>query len=244
MTIPFHSSSRTSKVCLGRGVALCAFYFMLSWLGLTWAAPATGHRPTNSCEGHDLYRVIGEIQHHYQITKSFRADFLERIVPQSGQPRTRRGKIYFQKPGRMRWDFASPDIQTVVSDGATLYSYQPDLNQVVEVPISRAFSSSAATAFLLGVGRLEQDFKPAWPASQPTNGSVAVTLKPKLGQGLDQTIGLEVDPQTCAIKAVRIEDQIGNVTHLEFLNSQTNVDLDPSMFHFKAPAGADVVEAP
>ncbi len=156
----------------------------------------------------------------------------------------RHGKIYLQKPGKMRWDFAAPDNETIVCDGTTLYSYQPDLNQVVEVPISRAFSSSAATAFLLGVGRLEQDFQPAWPASQPADGSVGVVLRPKPGQGTGQTVDLEVDPHTCSIKAVRIEDQIGNVTRLEFLNPQTNVGLDASMFHFNVPAGADVVQAP
>lgn len=232
------------KANQARRAAVWVFCCTLSWVGIFCGAPVSARQPVNPCAHQDLPRLIGEIQRHYQVTDSFRASFAEQIVPLSGEPKMRHGKIYLQKPGKMRWDFAAPDNETIVCDGTTLYSYQPDLNQVVEVPISRAFSSSAATAFLLGVGRLEQDFQPAWPASQPADGSVGVVLRPKPGQGTGQTVDLEVDPHTCSIKAVRIEDQIGNVTRLEFLNPQTNVGLDASMFHFNVPAGADVVQAP
>jgi outer membrane lipoprotein carrier protein len=207
-------------------------------------APAKAQESATPCARQDLSRLTSQIQRYYQATGSFRASFAEQITPFSGAPKTRHGKIYFQRPGKMRWDFAPPDNETIVSDGTTLYSYQPDLNQVVEVPISKAFSSSVATAFLLGVGRLQQDFQPTWPAAQPTDGSVSVVLKPKPGQGSHHTVGLEVDPRTCSIKTVRIEDQIGNVTTIQFLNPQTNVALDASLFYFKIPPGADVIHAP
>jgi len=42
----------------------------------------------------------------------------------------------------MRWEFAAPEVQTIVSDGEMLYSYDPDLNQVVEAPLKQALKSS------------------------------------------------------------------------------------------------------
>jgi len=61
-----------------------------------------------------------------------------------------------------------PKKQTIVSDGETLYSYDPDLNQVVETPLKQALKSRPArTSFLLGIGNINRDFKAAF-ASPPT----------------------------------------------------------------------------
>ncbi len=227
-----------------RRAASWALSFALCGAAILAGTRAIAQPAGDPCRRQDLTSLIGQIQRHYEATGSFSASFTEQISPLGGESKTRSGKLYFQRPGKMRWDFAPPNNDTIVSDGTTLYSYQPDLNQVVEVPISKAFSSSAVTGFLLGVGRLEQDFNGSWPTTQPTGGNVAVVLKPKKGTTIGRTVELQVDPRTCAIKGVRLEDQIGNVTKLEFLNSQTNIALDSSLFRFVVPAGADVVQAP
>ncbi len=72
----------------------------------------------------------------------------------------------------MRWEFETPDKQTIVSDGETLYSYDPDLNQVSETPLKQALKSSSAISFLLGIGNINRDFKAAFANPPAPNGPV------------------------------------------------------------------------
>ena len=98
-----------------------------------------------------LKALISRLQKHYQETNSFSAKFKEEISPAGGIKREREGTVYYRKPGRMRWEFGGQDQEIIVSDGKQLYSYQPDLNQVIETPIEQAFRSSSAASFLLGI---------------------------------------------------------------------------------------------
>ena len=96
------------------------------------------------------------------------ANFDETLSSPGGMTRTRKGTVYFRKVGRMRWEFAAPSEGTVVSDGKTVYDYEKDLNQVVELPVNQALKSSA-TASLLGLGNIRRDFKGyATSTSTPT----------------------------------------------------------------------------
>jgi outer membrane lipoprotein carrier protein len=185
--------------------------------------------------------TVDRLQRRYEATKSFSAKFAEQITPVGGLKREREGTVYFQRPGRMRWNFEGSDGETIVSDGKTLYTYQPDLNQVIETPIDRAFASSSAASFLLGIGKLQRDFEASVPANAPADGLVHVSLKPKDAGG---TIELGLDPKTYDIAAFRLVDQLGDVTVLKFTGLKRNVALDADLFVFKVPTGADIVGAP
>jgi outer membrane lipoprotein-sorting protein len=67
-----------------------------------------------------------------------------------------------------------------------------------------------------------------------------VVLKPK-GEG--DPVELGVDPATSNIVTLRLADAMGNVTLLRFDEIRTNPPLDPSVFSFKVPPGADIVNA-
>ncbi len=220
-----------------RGILLTAA-FVLAALG--FAAPTTAEA-TTSASTPSLAAIVEHLQKHYDQTGTFSAKFSEEITPVGGMKRERSGVVYYQRPGRMRWEFAAPEKDLIVSNGAKLYSYQPDLNQVVEMPVKDAFRSSAATAFLLGMGNLKRDFKASIPADAPSSGLLRLKLVPRSG---GEAIELGLDPKTYDIVALRLADQLGNVTSLRFSDIRTGLALEPGLFAFTAPAGADVVEAP
>src|SRR5690242_8969142 len=114
-----------------------------------------------------LSQLLHRLQRHYQETTSFTAKFKEQISPAGGMKREREGTVSYRKPGRMRWDFSGQDSEVIVSDGKLLYTYQPDLNQVIETPLEQAFRSSSAASFLLGVGSVERDFDSSSPPDPP-----------------------------------------------------------------------------
>ena len=190
--------------------------------------------------GKDLKQVLDHLQHHYRDTRSFSAKFGEEIAAVGAPKRNRSGKVSFLKPGRMRWDFGEPEKQTIVSDGETVYSYDPDLNQVVETPLKQAIKSSSATSFLLGMGNINRDFKAEF-ADTRTPDLIRLKLDAKAG---GYKIDIGVDPKTYNLMTLTLTDQLGDVTKISFSDIDNNVELPESTFAFKVPPGADVVTAP
>jgi len=189
----------------------------------------------------DLKRVLDRLQKHYHDTKSFTAKFNEELATVGAPKRQRQGTVSFRKPGRMRWEFETPEKQTIVSDGETLYSYDPDLNQVVETPLKQALKSSSATSFLLGIGNINRDFKAAFASPPTPTGLIDLILDAKTG-GYKIEVGL--DPKTYDLMKLTLTDQLGDVTKIDFTDIHDNVELPDSIFAFKAPPGADIVTAP
>ena len=188
-----------------------------------------------------LHALLQQLQKHYQQTNSFSARFKETIAPAGGAKREREGTVYYRKPGRMRWEFEGQDQEIIVSDGKQLYSYQPDLNQVIETPLEQAFRSSSAAAFLLGIGNVEHDFDASVPSNAPADGLKHIALKPKNG---GDSLEVGVDPKTLDLRTLRLSDALGDVTELTFSDLKSDTPLDDKLFAFVPPAGADIVKAP
>jgi outer membrane lipoprotein carrier protein len=189
----------------------------------------------------DLKQVLDRLQRHYHDTNSFTAKFNEEIAAVGAPKKNRTGTVSFRKPGRMRWEFDDPEKQTIVSDGEMLYSFDPDLNQVVETPLKQALKSSSATSFLLGIGNINRDFKAAFAHPATLTGLVDLILDAKTG-GYKIEVGL--DPKSYSLMTLTLTDQLGDVTRIDFSDIHDNVELPDSIFAFKTPAGADVVTAP
>jgi outer membrane lipoprotein carrier protein len=197
--------------------------------------------PAGAPVSKDLKQVLDRLQRHYHDTNSFTAKFNEEIATVGAPKRQRQGTVSFRKPGRMRWEFSDPEKQTIVSDGATLYSYDPDLNQVIETPLKQALKSSSATSFLLGIGNINRDFKAAFAHPATPTGLVDLILDAKTG-GYKIEVGL--DPTSYNLMTLTLTDQLGDVTKIDFSDIHDNVELPDSNFAFNAPAGADIVTAP
>jgi len=210
---------------------------------LAAAAPVRSETiaPAAAPASKELKRVLDRMQRHYRDTKSFSAEFSEEIATVGAPKRKRQGTVSFRKPGRMRWEFRDPEKQTIVSDGETLYSYDPDLNQVVETPLKQALKSSSATSFLLGIGNISRDFKAAFASPPTPTGFIDLILDAKAG-GYKIEVGL--DPKTYNLITLTLTDQLGDTTRIDFSDIHDNVELPESIFAFKAPPGADVVTAP
>jgi outer membrane lipoprotein carrier protein len=223
-----------------RAVMWRAFLVALVILAATTPARAET-MVTVGASSKDLKQVLDRLQRHYHDTNSFTAKFSEEISTAGAPKRTRKGTVSFRKPGRMRWEFEEPDKETIVSDGETLYSYDPDLNQVLETPLRQALKSSSATSFLLGIGNINRDFKAAFASPPAPTGLVDLNLDAKTG-GYKIEVGL--DPKTYDLMTLTLTDQLGDVTKIDFTDVHDNVQMPDSTFAFKAPPGADIVTAP
>jgi len=91
------------------------------------------------------------------------------------------------------------------------------------------------------MGNINRDFKAAFPNSAASDNLIHLMLDSKAG-GYRIEIGL--DPKSYNLVTLRLTDQLGDVTKVDFSDIHNNVAMPDSVFAFKAPAGADVVTAP
>jgi outer membrane lipoprotein carrier protein len=186
----------------------------------------------------EVKALVEHLQKHYQATQSFSAKFTETITRVGAPPLERQGSVYYRKPGRVRFDFTSPQPETLVSDGTTFYDYDPGLNQVMETPLKNVLRTKSAAAFLMGVGNIAHEFD-AMPAIADSANLQSLALTPK-GGGSDR-IKLGIDPANFNIVTLHLTDALGNVTIFHFEDIRINVPIEAELFAFKVPAGADIV---
>ena len=99
-------------------------------------------------------------------------------------------------------------------------------------------------SFLLGVARLEKDFR-ATLLSPGDDGRLRLQLDPaKADDGSLGSLILDVDPDTWDVEAATIRDPLGNTTRVALVDVKRNGTVDESLFRFERPSGMDVIEAP
>ncbi len=202
------------------------------------APPRARAAITAAGESAALRDLLARLQRHYQGTASFTARFDETISRPGAPPLQRTGALAWRRPGLIRFDYGAPQPETIVSDGRTLYDYDPGLNQVMETPLKSAIKAQAAAALLLGVGNLERDFAASSPSAPTSDGLSHALLTPRAG---GPRIEIGVDPATMNIVTLTITDALGNRTEFRFSAIRLNAAIAADRFAFKTPDGADVV---
>src|SRR3954468_14981858 len=102
------------------------------------------------------------LQKKYDGIKDFSADFSHDY--EGGVLRkkiTERGRLLVKKPGKMRWDYSTPETKQFVSDGVKMYSSLPQDKQVVVSSVPPDDEAGTPTLFLAGKGSLTRDFTPS-----------------------------------------------------------------------------------
>jgi outer membrane lipoprotein carrier protein len=159
---------------------------------------------------------------------------------------TERGHLLVKKPGKMRWDYTTPEQKQFVSDGVKMYSYIPQDKQVTVASVPPDDAATTPALFLAGKGSLIRDFTASLidaPPGMPA-GTRGLKLVPKARQQDYDWLILVVDPGTLAIRGLQTVDGQGGKSSFSFANLKENVGLADKDFAFKIPRGVDVVSAP
>jgi outer membrane lipoprotein carrier protein len=189
-----------------------------------------------------LKEALSRLQHRYETTKTMTADFAQTVEsPTLAGALESHGTVAFQKPNRMRWDYAPPDRQTIVGDGETLWIFQPDMQQVIRAPLKEAFQATTPVTFLAGLGRVERDFEASLEADEPDRWVLRLVPRKDAGIG---TLALTVRKSDASVAEARITDPLGTVTRIRFSGERRNEPLAADLFRFTPPPGVDVVRPP
>ena len=170
-------------------------------------------------------------------TTTAKGRFAQMVLDKNGKMLQRAtGTMQFSRPGKFRWEYTKPYEQTIVGDGARLWIYDKDLNQVTVRKLDRALGASPA-ALLAGSNEIDKGYalKSAgsdggldWLEAVPRTQDTAFE-RIRLGFG---KVGLE---------AMELNDQFGQKTVIKFADLERNVKVAPDQFKFAPPKGADVI---
>ncbi len=182
-------------------------------------------------------------------TQSGRAQFTQVVIAlakadQAPRRKTSSGTFEFQKPQQFRFAYQKPFVQTMVSDGHSLWLYDADLNQVTVRKQSQSLGQTPA-ALIASSGdlkALQAEF--VLKAEADAEGLQWVRATPKQNEGSIQflRVGLKVAGQTVPVLTVlEIVDGLGQTSRLSFQNFEVNAKLAAETFQFRTPSGAQVI---
>ena len=146
------------------------------------------------------------------------------------------GNMAFARPGRFRWEYEKPYEQLIVGDGARLWIYDTELNQVTVRRLAGALGSSPA-ALLAGSNEIERGYTLSKAGSG--QGLEWLEAVPKERDTVFERIRLGFSK--AGLEAMELRDQFGQVTVIKFSAMERNEELAPGLFQFTPPVGADVI---
>jgi len=171
---------------------------------------------------------LSSMLHTLKNAHGFSARFRQTLRFSDGSKQLYRGELDVLPPGRFRWRYIEPFEQLFVSDGFTIWHYEPDLMQVNV--LSEMADVDPVVMQLLG-GRIDVGdvhLLKAYPGEHRYHVRLATETKVWLGvrEGL--------------LDYVEGHDVLGNINRisLENVNLQTP---DVGRFVFVVPEGVDVV---
>lgn len=204
------------------------------------------------------------LEEHYRHPRTLRSIFLERYSEGQKQARIESGTVYFKRPGRMRWEYESPEKKLFLVDGKTVWFYVPYDHTVTKAPVKESSDWRTPIALLTGkvdlaklcrrVDLIEQKGVPAshailrcLPVGEKKTSPPSQADSPQLAAGPAEEVEftdvlLEVDKSSGQLARITIRQPGGIELEYRFGDWQEDISLPDDMFRFQVPAGVAVVD--
>ena len=180
---------------------------------------------------------VQTLQDFVRDVKTGHAAFAQTVTsPDGAKKKTSSGSFEFSRPNRFRFTYTKPFEQVIVGDGAKVWIYDADLNQVSSRKLGAALGATPAA--LLAGASLDTDFMLAPLPAKDGIDWVAATPKQKDGAFQSLNVGFRGKD----LAAVEITDSFGQRSSFQFSGWVANPALGAEVFRFTVPKGADVIE--
>ena len=194
-------------------------------------------------EEKDLLHLI---QKQYQSIQSFSGRFIQsshRVDTETG-PKKAEGLVSYKRPGKMRWLYEAPEEQLLLTNGQTMWLYDPLLENVTVQKLEK-ITEGTALSFLLGLGNLQADFIHREISKNLLIGQdgLTVELEPKKSTANLAFIQLNVHPETYNLQTISLMDQQDNYRTIQLMNMKYNLEIEDKFFEFTVKNDMEVIEA-
>jgi outer membrane lipoprotein carrier protein len=223
------------------------FHLLLVTLAMAANTQAASPAPSTRTETPATEAVgplVAKIQKFYDSSRDLHAHFDQVLQTGIGGKKKASGDVWLKKPGKMRWDYAKPEKKLMLSDGQTLWVYEPEDEQAFKQDL-RSSTLPLSVSFLLGQGRLGDEFviSAVSPEGVGQPGDSVLKLVPKQATAAYRYLLFVVDPKSGLVKETIIFEENGGTNHLTFSAVETNRGADDGKFKFTPPAGTKILGA-
>jgi len=193
----------------------------------------------------DAQALLARVSARYSAAHALSADFRQEVPLQGlGIVRRASGRVYFERPLRMRWDYDAPNTQLFLADGTHFYFRPPDSPQVFRRRINeQALGGKVPLLLLFGKGKISEFFRAENSAVRKGGEEIALRLVP-VGEAANEVrrVDLVVGSADALIREVHLYDRLGGANHLYLGKTAMNPTFPDSLFRFQPAPGIEVVD--
>jgi len=246
LTLHMTSSNFARFVTIFTALSLC--------LGLGRMAAAAKR------EDAEVKRLVGLFEMRYRAARTLQATFLERYTENEKVVRTEAGTAYFRRPGKMRWEYESPERDLFLVDGQTAWFYVPGDHTVMRVPAKQSTDWRTPLALLAGEMKVSRvcagvDLAGREKAENEQNVVLRCELRgakvdrssadsgtgePPGGDKPDEVF-FEIGRETGELSRLLVRQSGGVQVEFRFANWRLNPPVPDSAFRFEVPVGVAIV---
>ena len=205
-------------------------------------------------------QMVGRFEARYRSARTLQATFLERYFENGRIVRTEAGTAYFRRPGRMRWEYESPEKDLFLVDGKTAWFYVPADHTVTRVPAKQSTDLRTPLALLAGEMRVSRVCaRVEAVAGEKPERTDDVVLRCVLHQPKSQhesqgatrqdleddahqdTVLFEISRDTGELARLLIQQSGGVQIEFKFENWRIDPPLPDPLFRFAPPLGVAIV---
>ena len=182
--------------------------------------------------------VFAGLLRRYGRLTTLTADFTQ--IHHGRQTLREQGTLALKRNGRMRWDYAAPQVKQFVCDGRQTYFYSAARRQYTVEPVRAGRDPRTPFLFLLGDRRLARLFRQVELAAEPPvrAGYVVLRLTPRERLVLITAVLAECHPTTFELARISLLGATGERDDFIFSNIVENRALPETFFEFTPPAEA------
>ncbi|MDC9603431.1 outer membrane lipoprotein chaperone LolA [Xenorhabdus griffiniae] len=170
----------------------------------------------------DLQGRLGKVN-------SFHASFTQTVTSNEGSTIQKgEGELWIKRPNLFNWHMTSPDESVLVSDGKTLWFYNPFVEQVTANWLKEATGN---TPFML----IARNDPADWKQYKVMQNGNSFELTPRNANGNLKHFSITVTPDGTIQKFTAVE-QDGQKSAYQ-LKGQQNVNVGAEKFKFTVPEG-------
>ena len=173
------------------------------------------------------------------LQANFEHHFYSAVV---STPLEEKGKLYFQKPDRMRWEYKDPEHNIYLFEGDKYQYYFAEDNQLMRGSISEEGHESEILYLLTGQKKISDFYSmelSSFPTDNPENAQIKLIPKEEEDENY---LLLELDKKEWLIRKIIFMDWEGNKTEFQFHNIEVNASLPKNIFELKLPSDVEIIE--
>jgi len=159
-----------------------------------------------------------------------------------------RGKFIFKQPGKVYWEYLSPHRKKYISDGDTLWVYDPQDKQVLIGHHQKERSKTLAMDFLWSLAQISNAFTEV-PMNATEQAEIHCSKKmhcmkliPKDEVARMNFLLIALDRRSLYVKELMLYNKNGNRVRYKFKDIKRNTKISGSIFSFTPPPGTQSIK--